>query len=113
MWGRFQVELLRKPYPALVAKGDPRDTLMRFQILRKSFFDYDALDVLSVTDVDATVAIAYQMSAEAEEAATYQTLGFLEGLVEAAGGKSVQVRIGARAWEGAPRSRIEIHWRPT
>src|SRR5689334_2590621 len=45
MWGRFQLDAVLKAHPNLLAAGDPRETLMRFQVLRRSFFDYDALDV--------------------------------------------------------------------
>jgi hypothetical protein len=111
MWGRFQTDNVRAAFPKLVAPGEPRETLMRFQVLRKGFFDYDALEVVDVTDDAATVSVAYQMGAVAEEAATHQTLGFLERLVELAGGEAVFARLRAEAWKGAPRSLIEIHWR--
>lgn len=45
MWGRFQVDSVRRMFPTLVADGDPTETMMRFRVLATSFFDYGALNV--------------------------------------------------------------------
>lgn len=110
MWGRFQLDFVRKQFPTIVAENDPRDTLMRFHAMRRGFFDYDALDVLEVLDDSAMVAVQYRMAAEAEEAACHQTMGFCERLVEVAGAKDVKAAFGAQSWRGAPRTLIELRW---
>ena len=112
MWGRFQLDFVRTKFPTLVAEGDPRDTMMRFHAMRRAFFDYDALDVIEVLDDSATVAVQYRMSAEAEEAACWQTLGFCERLVELAGGKNVDATFSDKSWHEAPRTLIELKWTP-
>src|SRR5262249_30510395 len=61
MWGRFQLDAVRVAYPTLVAQDEPRETMMRFQTLRRTFFDYDALNVVAVDDGSATIAVAYGM----------------------------------------------------
>src|SRR4051794_8025857 len=61
MWGRFQVDAVRKQYPQILAEGDPRETLMRFDVLAGSFFDPQALRVLAVSDDDAMISIDYGM----------------------------------------------------
>lgn len=111
MWGRFQVEFVRSQLPNLVADGDPRSTFMRFQSLQRTLFDYDAVTVDEVLDDTAIVSVQYQMSAEAEEAACNQTMGFCERMVELAGGTNVVARFEAMGWRGAPRTLIALRWR--
>ena len=45
IFGRLSIDWLCQTYGNLVAPGDPRDTLMRFQVLRRGFFDYPALEI--------------------------------------------------------------------
>jgi hypothetical protein len=111
MWGRVQVEHVRKVHPTLVADGDPRSTLMRFRSLERSLFDYDAVDVPEVLDDTAIVSIDYGMAKEAERAACHQTLGFCVRMIELAGGQDVVARFTAMRWEQAPRTTIELRWR--
>jgi hypothetical protein len=112
MWGRFQVPQVRKQVPMLIAEGNPRETMMRFGVLSSSFFDYGALGVGEVVDDAATMTIGYGMSPVAEETASYQTMGFLEGLLEASGATDVSARFTTRAWEGAPKTLVALHWTP-
>jgi hypothetical protein len=111
MWGRFQTEALLHLNPTMVARGDPRDSLMRFQVVRRAFFDFEALTVRSVEDDHALIAISYHMSPIAEEAACWQTMGFLEQLVGIAGGTEVVACFRDKAWEGAPSTIVELSWK--
>src|SRR5688572_2266538 len=77
-FGRASVDWLIGAHPELIAPGDPRESLMRFHVLRRSFFDFPALDVMSLTDGAARIRIGYQMGDVAEEAAALQTMGFFE-----------------------------------
>ncbi len=46
MWGATSVDqLLEATSVGLVVEGDPVDTLMRFRVVRSTFFDFDALQV--------------------------------------------------------------------
>jgi hypothetical protein len=110
MWGRMQVDALHAMHPTLLAPGDVADTMMRFQVMRKSFFDFDALEVLEVHDGGARLRVSYHMGPTAEEAATLQTLGFFERLVELAGAPSVEAKLTSRSWAGDPQSVIELWW---
>jgi len=110
MWGRFQVPGVRKQFPMLVADGEPRETMMRFGVLADSFFDYGALAVESVTDDHAKVAIRYRMGKVAEETASWQSMGFFEGLLEAAGAREIHARFLSKAWEGADKTILELYW---
>ncbi len=110
MWGRFQVASARQAFPELLVPGEPRETLMRFRVLSRAFFDYGAVDVLDVEEGAATVAIAYGMGALAEETASTQSLGFLEGLLEAAGAREVVGRFASRSWAGDERTSIALTW---
>jgi uncharacterized protein (TIGR02265 family) len=110
MWGRFQVATATKQFPDLVARGDPRDTLMRFRVLSRAFFDYGAVDVLDVEDETAHVKIAYEMSPRAEETASTQSQGFFEGLLDAAGAKNASGRFVERSWAGDARTLLSLTW---
>jgi hypothetical protein len=110
MWGRFQLEGVIRLQPTLIAEGDPRETLMRFQSLRRIFFDYDAIDVVEVLDDSASIAVQYGMSPAAEEPACHQTLGFCERLVEVAGASNVVATFTAESWRGAPTSLVALRW---
>jgi len=110
-WGRLQIDWLCQVHPNLVAPNDPVESLMRFKVLRQGFFDYAALTMREVTDGEAVVVIAYGMGARAEEAASYQTMGFFERLLEAAGAESVSIGFTAMSWEGATETILAMQWR--
>jgi hypothetical protein len=52
------------------------------------------------------------MSSLAEEAASFQTMGFFEGLVELAGGREVQASFPERSWAGDARTVLRLAWKP-
>ncbi|HEY8427945.1 MAG TPA: hypothetical protein VIL20_06200 [Sandaracinaceae bacterium] len=108
MWGRFQVEPLVEQYPTLVAHGDPMESLMRFHVLRSTFFDYPAVQIVALTPDHAEIAIDYHMGPTAEEAASYQAMGFFEGLLSLAGAKEVEARFTSRSWCGGGPTRLVV-----
>lgn len=110
MWGRFQVDAVCKQYPELVAKDEPRESIMRFGVLAKNFFDPSAFALLAVSDDDAMISIDYGMSPVAEETACHQSLGFFERLVEISGGKAVHASFKAKSWVGDPSTLVALHW---
>ena len=110
VFGRVSIDWLCKEYPTLLARDDPRDTVMRFQVLRQSFFDYGALEISSVSDGEAAIAVGYGMGNRAEEAASWQTIGFFERLLEVAGAKDVQAWFSKRAWAGDATTMIQLRW---
>lgn len=112
MWGRFSVDELRAAHPALVVPGDPIETLQRFRVLRATFFDFPALDITMLVDDQAEVVISYHMGARAEEAASFQTLGFFERQLELAGATNVNAQLEERSWAGDARTLLQLHWDP-
>ncbi|MFW6050703.1 MAG: hypothetical protein ACODAU_05985 [Myxococcota bacterium] len=110
MWGRIQVDALHALHPTLLAEDDVPDTIMRFQVIRRGFFDFDAVEVCEVHDGGARIRVRYHMGRVAEEAATWQTLGFFERLVELAGACWVEAELVARSWEGDPDSILALRW---
>jgi len=112
LWGRLSANALAELHPSLTADDDPREALMRFKVLRGTFFDFPALDLPMVSDTHARLIVGYGMGPTAEEAATYQTLGFCEGLLSLAGATEVQGEVVSRSWEGDEATVIELHWRP-
>lgn len=109
-WGRLQVDLLRALTPALVQPDDPLETLNRFRVLRGTFFDFDALAVPMAHDGEATIVIHYHMGAVAEEAASMQTMGFFERLLETAGARDIHAAFEQRSWRGDPRTMLRLRW---
>lgn len=110
LWGRYSADQLRAAQPSLVAPGDPIETLNRFRVLRSTYFDFDALEVLMLHDGAAEIAIAYFMGMPAEEAASFQTLGFFERQLELAGAKEVDARFRLRSWTGDERTVLVLRW---
>lgn len=110
MFGRLSIDWLAQSHPNLVALGDPRDSLMRFQVLRRSFFDFAALDIAAISDGEASITVAYGMSPPAEEAASWQTLGFFERLLQVAGATEVLAWFSTRSWVGDPATTAELRW---
>ena len=76
LWGRYSAGQLHKTYPTLLEPNDPVETLNRFRVLRDTFFDFPALNVLLLHENEAQIAITYHMGDVAEEAAATQTMGF-------------------------------------
>ncbi|HTE53776.1 MAG TPA: hypothetical protein VK698_23135 [Kofleriaceae bacterium] len=111
MWGRAQVEPLKDAEPDLVSPGDPMETINRFRVLRSTYFDFEALEVLMLHEDEALIAIRYHMGMPAEEAASWQTLGFFEQLLELSGASNVKALFTERSWYGDPRTVLALAWR--
>jgi hypothetical protein len=110
LWGKAQVEWVNVQNPGLVALGDPCDTLMRFRVLRNSFFDYPALEIRAISDGEAAVEMGYGMCPTAEHAASLQTMGFFERLLELAGAKSVTAWFSTQSWTRDPVTTLQLRW---
>jgi hypothetical protein len=85
---------------------------MRFRVLRATFFDFDALLVSTLVDDHAHIVIHYYMGSMAEEAASYQTMGFFERLLELAGARDVHAKFAKRSWMNDDETVLEIVWKP-
>lgn len=112
MWGLMQASTLRAANLALLAERDPVETFSRFNVLRSTFFDFNAIEVLMLHEEEAQIAIAYHMGMPAEEAASVQTVGFFEGLLRLAEARDVRSTFREKSWAGAPRTRVEFTWQP-
>ena len=69
LWGRASVDTLHEANQLMVCEGDPRESLVRFQVVRASYFDFDAVDFVVIYDNSAKLTVNYGMSDKAEEAA--------------------------------------------
>lgn len=110
MWGRLSVDQLHEASPMLVAAGDPVETMMRFRVERATYFDFEALEIPTLVEDHAHVVIHYHMGDRAEEAASFQTMGFFERLLVVAGASSVSARFAERSWAGDPRTVLALQW---
>ena len=111
MWGRISVDALRAKYPTLVAEGDPVDTLRRFSVMRGTFFDFEAVTVHTLHEEHAIIGIQYYMGPFAEEAASFQTMGFFERLLELGGAQGVTAKFTSRSWTGDEGTRLQVDWK--
>jgi hypothetical protein len=109
-WGKLSVDQLHAAYEGLLAANDPRESLMRFQVLRGSFFDFEAVTVHEIYDIETRLRIAYGMSPRAEEAASHQTMGFFERLIEIAGGRNINARFERCSWKGDADTLLVVSW---
>lgn len=110
MWGRMSVDQLATATPMLVATGDPVETMMRFRVQRATYFDFEALEIPTLTEDHAHIIIHYYMGAVAEEAASMQTMGFFERLLERAGAEGILATFLERSWAGDPRTVLSLAW---
>ncbi|HUJ27958.1 MAG TPA: hypothetical protein VLW85_18180 [Myxococcales bacterium] len=109
-FGRVSLDALCRENDNLVAEGDPNESILRFKVLRQSFFDFPALEIVDVYEHEAAAIVSYGMGRVAEEAATYQTMGFFERLLERSGGAPVAVALQEAGWHGEGRTRIQMAW---
>ena len=110
LWGRYQAAAMRTANPELLAAGNAIETLNRFRAMRETFFDYKALDVRLLDPGRAQIAIAYHMGMPAEEAASVQTMGFFETLLELAGAKNLKAELRTRSWAGDRETLLVLQW---
>jgi len=110
-WGHITVRALGTLHGDLVVEGDPRESVMRFHVMRRTLFDFEAATILRLHDGEARLQIGYGMSPAAEEAASYQTLGFFEGLLDLAGATDVRGDFASRSWRGDDRTVIALGWK--
>ena len=107
-WGRMSVVPLVSKHPSLIAEDDPMESVMRFHVLRSTFFDFPAIRVVSLTPEEAELSIDYRMGDRAEQAAAQQAMGFFEGLLKTAGAEDVEARFIERRWEGDERTVLRL-----
>lgn len=110
MWGRMSVDQLSTTTPSLVCERDPVETLMRFRVHRATYFDFEALEISTLTDDHAAIVIHYFMGDVAEEAASYQTMGFFERLLDRAGATAISARFAEKSWAGGVRTLLTLAW---
>jgi hypothetical protein len=111
-WGRASVARVVGANEQVLVPGDPRESLMRFFVLRRSLFDFEALSMLQLCDASASIGVEYGMLPMAERAAAVQTMGFFEGLVALATGGDVQGEFLETSWRGDRQTIIGLSWPP-
>ena len=112
-WGRASVAGVVGSNEQVLARGDPRESLMRFFVLRRSLFDFEALNVLQLCDASASIGVEYGMQPMAEQAAAVQTMGFFEGLIAHAGGVDVRGEFLETSWRGDRQTIVGLSWQPS
>jgi len=110
LWGRMSAAQLRTAHPMLLEPGDPVETLTRFRVMRETFFDFNALEVMMLHEGEAKIIVHYYMGMPAEEAASYQTMGFFEGLLGLAGAKDIFAAFREKSWNGSRRTLLDLRW---
>lgn len=111
-WGRASVARVVGANENVLVPGDPRESLMRFFVLRRSLFDFEALTMLQLCDSSASIGVEYGMMPMAERAAAVQTMGFFEGLIALADGRDVQGEFLESSWRGDRQTIVGFSWLP-
>ena len=112
VWGSASIDSICVAHPSLLVPGNPRETLSRFSTMRKNFFDYPVIELGTLEDGRATFRIAFGMSTRAEEAATWQAMGFFDRLLVLSGARLPQVSLMAKSFAGDPHTEIALSWTP-
>jgi hypothetical protein len=110
LWGVRSAAGFVSENRALVAVGDPVETMMRLRVLRATLFDFPAFEVSEITEGHAILGVSYQMGPLMEEAACWQTIGLCEGVLTLAGARAAQSTVLASSWHGGPRTTVALHW---
>ncbi len=111
LWGRQSVNQLIHDQPFLLVEDDPFETVNRFRGLRATWFDFEALTVPTLLEDECELSINYGMGDTAEEAATWQTVGFFEQMLERAGATGLVPTFLAKSWLGqGSHSRVSLRW---
>ena len=113
MWGSFSANEFWAAHPDLVVPNEPIESLMRLKVMRGTLFDFPAFDIPMLVDGHAYASMNYHMAPRAEEAATYQTMGFCEAVLSLSGARDVRVEFLERAWLSDPRTLLDMQWRPS
>jgi hypothetical protein len=111
-WGRLSVVRVVGTHAHVLVREDPRESLMRFFVLRRSLFDFEALSMLQLCDASASIGVEYGMQPLAEQAAAVQTMGFFEGLIGLADGGDVRAEFLETSWRGDRQTIIGFSWQP-
>jgi hypothetical protein len=109
-WGKFTITELAKVHSDLINKEDPCESIFRFHVLREGFFDYSVIDILTILENRVKLEIDYEMKEKAEMSLTYQTLGFIERLLELSGSKNINHEFLQKIWEGAESTILRVTW---
>jgi hypothetical protein len=111
-WGRATAATVAGTIENVVVPGDPRESLMRFFVLRRTLFDFEALAMVQMCDSSASIGIEYGMQPLAEQAAAVQTMGFFQGLIELADGADVRGEFLECSWRGDRQTILGLSWQP-
>ncbi|MDF1561499.1 MAG: hypothetical protein P1V51_00565 [Deltaproteobacteria bacterium] len=111
LWGRVTADSLVEKTPALLVRGDPRESLMRLLVHQASYFDFTVFRTTKLVDTEIRLAIGYGMEPKAEEAAATQAMGFFTRLLELAGAGRVEARFFAESWRGDTTTLLVLDWR--
>ena len=71
---------------------------------------FEGFEIEPLSDCSANVEINLGERAAAKEAIAYQLLGAIEELLELSGAKELKTLFLAKAWEGAPSTKLELSW---
>jgi len=110
IWGRETTRKLIAIHKSVICEGDPMESLMRFQILRGSFFDFDPIHLLSISPYYASFKVNYGTAPIVEKAATYQALGYFEMLLDLSGAKNINYNFTQTIWDGADETILQFSW---
>ncbi len=103
-------ELFGEIYKSLVADPDPLKALDRFVLIQGQIFSWSTLEFEKIDDKHAKMSSSYDSDDPSNKPYCYQLMGYLDQLVEMAGGKNARIELTAKQWEGDPATIFDITW---
>jgi hypothetical protein len=110
--GTKSADRMLAQYPGLVQRGDLRQSIIHFLAIRACLYDFVAVEVAAMSDIDLHLKLQFGLTPAAEQAAAFHTLGFISRLLELGGAQAIEVALTRRSWEDEGETRLEARWRP-
>jgi hypothetical protein len=112
LWGKISMETMASLYKdTLVVKDSPLQTLEKFKIINRHFFDFEGFEITIRNLNHVSIKISREFGTLAAEAYSHQMLGSFQRLVELAGAREAKAEFTAKMWESAPNTVIDLEWK--
>lgn len=108
-WGRLYGEaIITSVYKGLIKGGSPLESLKKYGIYIRNFFDFGEILIEAVSENEAIVTIK-EMDNDFEPL-YHMVKGWIERSLEMCGAKNISVEFISKSWEGKPETSIKYSW---
>ncbi len=103
-------DLFTGPYKKAIVAGDPLASLKKFVNIYDLFFNFSSLSVEAVGEKNINIHHDFDPKDPAGLPYCHLLMGYLDTLVDMAGGNNAEIKIMEKQWEGSPTTRFSIFW---